>query len=193
MTRIGEMTEIINIVPLQSFCAEMCKIYVIAFSWESLQITCFYFKQNWRWGGDRFSLKRYLCVFQGVEVVVSVWGPTGPGWLVPISMWFIATKEHRVGDGCHDEIDKHGEKIRFCDDNFLKPLAEVLFLLHFSNTSPLSIAYDRKQSEKLKIHQRTKIFNDQPSCQVFLEILGILVKGSERSRKITEGDCTALV
>ena len=24
-------------------------------------------------------LKRYLCVFQGVEVVVSVWGPTGPG------------------------------------------------------------------------------------------------------------------
>ena len=69
------------------------------------------------------------------------------------------------------------------DDNFLKPLAEVLFLLHFSNTSPLSIAYDRKQSEKLKIHQRTKIFNDQPSCQVFLEILGILVKGSERSRK----------
>ena len=30
-------------------------------------------------GGIRFSLKRYLCVFQGVEVVVSVWGPTGPG------------------------------------------------------------------------------------------------------------------
>ena len=109
--------------PLQTFCAEMCKIFVIAFSWESLQFTCYFLYKIGEEGG-RFSLERYLCVFQRVEVVVSVWGPTGPGWLVPISMWFIATKEHHVGDGCHDEIDKHGEKIRLWDDNFLKPLAE---------------------------------------------------------------------
>ena len=47
MNILGEMTEIMNIVPLQSFCAEMCKIYVIAFSWESLQLHAF-FIQNWR-------------------------------------------------------------------------------------------------------------------------------------------------
>ena len=63
--------------PLQIFCAEMYKIYVIAFSWESLQLHAFFYTKLER--GGRFSLKRYLCVFQGVEVVVSVWGPTGPG------------------------------------------------------------------------------------------------------------------
>ena len=36
-------------------------------------------QQGYLLGGRVFLKKKYLCVFQGVEVVVSVWGPTGPG------------------------------------------------------------------------------------------------------------------
>ena len=55
-------------------------------------------------GGPEEAFEFFWCV---CGVCGGLGGPTGHGWLVPISMWFIAFKEQPACDRCHDGINKH--------------------------------------------------------------------------------------